>query len=476
LPAASFADSPAQTVVPSGWGFTSDGGFALTESTPGELAITAKTPGSSSGSGQVALRTQFPKVNLTPGDSATLSGSFTIANTVEGSSCYLGWNYAHIALLNSNGNAGTLADSAWSGSNNQGFTGYLVLLSTGASNTGSFGSVGARLAGNTKDYYATDGATGLGGSYQLPAAAGIDNTHVYNFTIKVTRLSSYLSQIDYDVESAGSSDYVLRDTVYDRGVNADGTPSAISFDSIAISSTSSSYTSWNFSNLKIEVTPGNPNDPDGLYDFESSSTGWSSYMVNGSATALVSRTSVTPGTMNDTGALSVTVPNGLTSWAAELNLDSSSSVFKAILARRKASVDLVRYGLAMDLTFLTSNSGGYTGTVDTYAAMVSGNNVKVFDGDSNGDPLGSITWDGNKMITAIVPLYQATIDETAGQLRFIIGFTSNAAGPYTVLVDNVRLVPIQPTTALRQQVAAKYLNTTVDADGYACPAVSAGCG
>jgi hypothetical protein len=475
LPTASFADSPAQTVVPSGWGFTSDGGFALTESSPGNLSLAAKTPGSSSGASQVALRTQFPKVSLTPGDSATLSGEFTIDDTVAGASCYLGWSWSHIGLLNSNGNAGTLADSTWSGSNNQGFTGYLLILTTGASGVGSawgdgaLGPMGALLAGNAQNYYAQNGGAGLGGDFQSPDTAGIDNTHVYNFTIKVTRLSSYLSQIDYDVESVDSDDYVLKGTVYDRGVNADGTPSAISFDTIAISTTSSSFTSWNFSNVKVEVNPGDPNDPDGLYDFESGSTGWSAYMASGTPAALVSRVAVAPGTMNDTGALSVTVPNGLTSWAAELNLSSSDTVAKAIMAKRKACVDLVRYGLAFDLTFLTSNSGGYTGVVNTYAAMVSGSNVKVFSEDSDGNPLSSVTWDGDKMVTVTVPMYQATIDETAGQMRFIIGFTSNASGPYTVLVDNVRLVPIEPTTALRQQIAAKYLNTTVDADGYACP-------
>ena len=474
LPTTLPADS-SQTIIPSGWGFTSAGGFGLTEPAPGSVNLSATTPGSSSGSGQVALRTSFEKINLTPGDSATLSGEFTLANTVSGASTYLGWSYAHIGLLNSNGNAGTLASSAWTGGSNTGYTGYMVILTTGASGVGSawgkgsLGPVGAFLAGNTKNYYDQSGAYGLGGSFQTPEAAGIDNTHTYSFLIKVTRLSSYLTQVDYDIESEGSSDFAIKGTQYDSGVNADGTPSTISFDTIGISSTSSSFTNWNFSNVKVVLDHGTPNDPASLSDFESDSTGWSAYTVNGSPTALVSRQSLAAGTMNDTGALGVTVQNGLTNWAVELDAAKGSRIYQAITDDWKKCVDLTRYGIAVDLTFLTSNSGGYTGQVNTYAAMVSGSNVKVWSADSNGNPLGTITWNADQRITAIVPLYNCTMDTTASQLRFILGFSSNAAGPYTVLVDNVRLVPIQPTTALRQQVAAKYLHTSVDANGYASP-------
>ncbi|HNX04297.1 MAG TPA: hypothetical protein PKI32_02280, partial [Opitutales bacterium] len=190
----------------------------------------------------MAFRTKFAPIGLTPGDSATLSGKFSLDNTYAGSSAYLGWSWAHIGLYNSNGNAGTLEGTAFTGGSQNGYTGYTMIITTSTSGTGSpwgsgpLGAIGARLKGNTTAWTGQTGAYGLGGAFQSPENSGVGKGS-FDFTIKVTRLSSYLSRVDYHLQNEeGTSAYLLEGTVYDTGVNADGTTSTLSFDTVGINS------------------------------------------------------------------------------------------------------------------------------------------------------------------------------------------------------------------------------------------------
>jgi endo-1,4-beta-xylanase len=457
----------AQTTVLSGWGFTSDGGFRMTEPEAGSINMTAISPSASSGQSQIALRTLFDKIDLTPGDSLSVSGEFSISNSQEGGNTYMGWSYSHVGLFNSNGNAGTLADGVWSGSNNQGFTGYLLIMPTSASGSGSpwgsgpLGSAGALLAGNTANYYAQSGAMGLGGDFQQPETAGI-GAGSYEFEITVTRIASYRTQFDYYVKSIGSDNYLLQDTVIDEGVNADGTPSTLSFDTVGFSTTSSNFTDWNISDVRLTLVRGDPSDPSSLYDFEKVESMQDWFATP--AAQRVARATMAAGTINDTGALAVTMPNGFSNWGAQLSLASYSEIYQAIREAKLASVDLARYAIRFDVTLLTSNSGGYTGDLNVFAAIQSGANIKQWAGASD---ILTMTWDADKTASFTADLSTCTLDLNAATLNFYIGFQCDSASPFTVLIDNVRLVSLDPDTALREKVAAKYLRTTVYDDGHA---------
>lgn len=467
LPSVLSADAPTNLT---GWGFTSDGGFTMSEPVPGTVSLTATSPSTGSGASQVSFRTQFDRIVLTPGDSLTLTGTLEISSSIPDGNAYLGWSWARMGLFDSHDNAGTLASNTWSETDNTGFSGYLLVLPTSSSGAnigwgaGESGAAGGMLKGNTTAWYSQDGGAGLGGAAQSPDTAGI-GPGAHNFELRVTRLGSYLTKFDYLFRSTGTDTYILQDTVYDRGVNSDGTPAALAFDSMGFSTSSSSFTDMVLSDVQVTYLSGPSTDPNSLYDFETTD-GLDDWFACPAAER-VRRTTLSGGTINDLGALAITMPDGFINWGAQLSVPSYSDIYQAIRAAKEASVDLVRYAIRFDVTLLSTNSGGYTGEVNAFAALQSGSHIKQW-GTGESEPL-TMTWDSDKTGTFTADLSLCEMDMSAATLNFYIGLQADTASAYTVLIDNVRLAELEPTTELRQEVAHKYLNTNVDADGYACP-------
>jgi hypothetical protein len=429
----------------------------------------------------MALRSVFNSVKLTPGDSLTFTGKLQITTSISGGNLYFGWSYLHFGVFNSKGNAGTISNNTWTGGSETGYTGYMIIVPTSASGVsspwglGSAGSAGARLTSNTSDWSSQSGNVyGLGGAYQTPESASA-GAGVFQFKLKVTRLGPYLTQFDYLVRTASSDDYVLQDTVYDTGHNPDGTVASSVFDTVGIYTNSSCYTDMAIDDLQIAVERGTPTDKNSLYDFESDLSGWTPFQVNGVDQATVSYVTLPAGTVNDEGALGITPSKGGMTWGAKVDMAAASDNFKAILNAWKNSVDLTQYALRFDVTLLVANAAAYTGPVDVYAALESGDNMNVWGIKPGEDaPATTDAWTSNQVLTATLKLSEATLDEAADSMRLIIGTYTEGTGPYVVLIDNVRLVSLDPTPALRQKVASKFFgNIKVASDG-TCTSPKAG--
>jgi hypothetical protein len=179
------------TIDVTDWGFVSAGGFAVADSSPGNLHLSATAPSQTSGQGQLVFRAAFGPLGLTAGDSISLTGSMEISTSVDGGPLYLGWSHGHFGLFNSRGQTGTLSEGAWTGGAENGYSGYMLILSTAASGPsspwgqGGNGSLGALLDTKTNAWYDQGGATlALGGAFQEPAQAGISGgVHDFNITI-----------------------------------------------------------------------------------------------------------------------------------------------------------------------------------------------------------------------------------------------------------------------------------------------------
>ncbi len=459
------------TIDVTDWGFVSAGGFAVADSSPGNLHLSATAPSQTSGQGQLVFRAAFGPLGLTAGDSISLTGSMEISTSVDGGPLYLGWSHGHFGLFNSRGQTGTLSEGAWTGGAENGYSGYMLILSTAASGPsspwgqGGNGSLGALLDTKTNAWYDQGGATlALGGAFQEPAQAGISGG-VHDFNITITRIGPYLTQVDYLFENQDGTSYILQDTVYDDGVNPDGTTVDPIYDTVGFRFNDSRFTDLTLTNVQVTLTPGNPNDPNNLYDFETDSSGWVAYQVEGEDQAVVGHEVLEAGTVNDLGALAITVDEPGLVWAATTEIPSSEAAYETIYQAYESSIDLDQYAIQFDVTLLTDNAGGYTGDVDFVAALVSGDSTHEY--GSAEEPLATATWDANKMLTVTIPLSPATIDPEDGSLGIVIGVGSEATAAYKVLVDNVRVTLLDPTPELRMQVASKnFGNVAVDEVGY----------
>jgi hypothetical protein len=248
-------------------------------------------------------------------------------------------------------------------------------------------------------------------------------------------------------------------------VNPDGTTVDPIYDTVGFRFNDSRFTDLTLTNVQVTLTPGNPNDPNNLYDFETDSSGWVAYQVEGEDQAVVGHEVLEAGTVNDLGALAITVDEPGLVWAATTEIPSSEAAYETIYQAYESSIDLDQYAIQFDVTLLTDNAGGYTGDVDFVAALVSGDSTHEY--GSAEEPLATATWDANKMLTVTIPLSPATIDPEDGSLGIVIGVGSEATAAYKVLVDNVRVTLLDPTPELRMQVASKnFGNVAVDEVGY----------
>jgi len=232
---ASLLDGRVQAGLISGWGMEPGGQNAtLTEGAAGSFSTTTPT-------GDARVRASLPSpVTFNVGDQVLLSGTVTIQNSP-------GNQQFRFGLFDSTGHAtGTLSGGLWSGSDPNGWRGYLTRL--GGTATGSDQVVGRDLTAN--GWHASAGQYIVG---QNAVTSSVPPSTPYNFTLLLTRTGATTVQTDYSfvggtVNRSGS--------FVDNGGASSGVPSFNAVGFLLNANTGSGT----FSNVSVDQVP----EPAGL--------------------------------------------------------------------------------------------------------------------------------------------------------------------------------------------------------------------
>jgi|tagenome__1003787_1003787.scaffolds.fasta_scaffold20407734_1 hypothetical protein len=176
---AGLITGPVQAGLISGWGLETGGQNAtLTEGAPGSFSTTTPT-------GDARARASLPSpITFNVGDQVLLSGTVTIQNSPGNQQFRWG-------LFDSTGHAtGTLSSGLWTGSDPNGWRGYLTRL--GGTATGSDQVVGRDTTAN--GWHASAGQYIVG---QTGVTSSVPAATPYNFSLLLTRTSATTVQTDY---------------------------------------------------------------------------------------------------------------------------------------------------------------------------------------------------------------------------------------------------------------------------------------
>ena len=462
-----------QTTTPvNGWAFVSNGagGFTMTQPAAGSVTLTAETPSATSGSATMAIRAMIEPVLLTAGDSLTFSGSFTLSSTVDGPAVRLGPANTIFGLLNSRDLGGTISGGFWTGSEGR-YRGYSILVPSGASipenpwSLGEGGAVGAISSSKAiSNWYVTDRSYGLGGPFQQPAGA-VAGPGTYQFSLKVFRAGLASVRVDYLVTSGDG--YRLEGSAWDNGVSVNNVLASAYFDSVGFRFGSGHFTSVVFQDVATTLERGPNPDPASLFEFEESAEGWYAYSEGSTAQAAVQHAALMPGSEElGYGALEVAPISGGFKWAARVDLAQGNTVYERLADALENNFGLTQQALAFDVVLQSERSAGYNGWLQVFSVLQSGGHWNQY-GQSGDDAPVATDWDGDKTVTAILPLRHATFDPEAATLNLIIGINSAATnGDLSVLIDNVRLVAVEPTPTERLLQAEVFFGTDIVIDGW----------
>jgi hypothetical protein len=227
----------AQTTTPiTGWGTEAgnqNGSAVTSDDGNGNFSMTGASP-----TGNDDPRALFSTINLSVGDTITLSGSFT---STSGS---LGNDTFRFGLYNSNGqNTGTLSGGLWSGATSTGWLGYMV-------EPGSFGG-GTTKLNSRNNPNSGDWSSGTGSStIQTISGTSGANAGTYAFNLTLTLASASQLNISYFFNQTAGGTYAT------SGSFADTAPSTTSFNAAGfLINGSDGPTPFTFNNVDVTVTP-----------------------------------------------------------------------------------------------------------------------------------------------------------------------------------------------------------------------------
>lgn len=226
----------AQTTTPiTGWGTETgnqNGSAVTSDDGNGNFSMTGASP-----TGNDNPRALFSTINLSVGDTITLSGSFT-------SSGGLGNQTFRFGLYNSNGHTtGTLASGLWSGADPNGWLGYLVEPGSAG---GNVTQLNERANPNSGGWWSGTGSSTI----QSTSGTLNANAGTYAFNLTLTLVSASQLNISYFFNETAGGTYAT------SGSFADITPSVTSFNAAGfLLSNADGPTPFTFNNVDVTVTP-----------------------------------------------------------------------------------------------------------------------------------------------------------------------------------------------------------------------------
>ncbi len=400
---------------------------------------------------------------------------FTAAESLDDAAVRLEGVETRFALINTQGNGGTLSGTGWVNAENAPLalgnaSGYMTVIRTGGDVNWAGGVPGVLGAVVNSNWLSTFGNNvGLGGGNQniieeepeeeggtppIRFAQALAGT--YDFEIRVHNLWDSRSIISYKIEG-GADGYVLEGSEFmDRGVRPDGTVAATVFDAVGFRFNNSPFTTVVFSGVQVATIEGDAIDPWTLFTFDTDEEGWIAHEGDNAELDWVD------------GQLEITPASGGFLWSARADMPVKSVRYEAIRDAKSMNTDLAPLGITFDVTLDPARSGGYDGWFQIFVALQSGDNWNQYDQVIDVSwPVAAEEGEDAPQTTfkATLPLGRFNLDEAGESINLILGVNSGITDEeYSILVDNFVIEQLEPTAANTRAAAGAFFGVTVGAD------------